>query len=185
MSEDITSFRGPYGFLSNFYPAPIKIFKRTFASSEILYQALKAKEDIEKTLDIFSEVVDPAEAKRLGKGLPLKDNWDDIKEDVMSFVVDLKFKQNIALQRRLVYTQPHLLIEGNMWHDNFFGHCFCPKCKDQDHKNILGKILMKKRIFYTILYNENLIKHDKMAIEDISNIYCIDRETAEFVMNCL
>lgn len=183
--KEITSFRGPNAFLSNFYPAPIRLFKRTFDSSEILYQALKSNENIEAVLDEFSNITNPVEAKRRGYSLPMKPNWDQIKESVMDFVVDLKFKQNVGLQRRLAFTQPSILIEGNMHHDNFYGYCYCDKCKDKPKLNILGKILMKKRVYYTsLILSEEYVRNPKMTIEEISNIYSIDRETAEFMFNC-
>ena len=38
-----------------------------------------------------------------------------------------------------------MLIEGNYWHDNYWGNCLCPKCKEIEGQNQLGKILMKVR----------------------------------------
>ena len=37
------------------------------------------------------------------------------------------------------------LIEGNHWHDNFWGICTCDKCWDKRQENQLGKLLMKIR----------------------------------------
>jgi hypothetical protein len=37
-----------------------------------------------------------------------------------------------------------MLIEGNWWHDNFYGSCTCNKCVNKGENN-LGKILMKIR----------------------------------------
>jgi len=37
------------------------------------------------------------------------------------------------------------LIEGNAWHDNFWGDCFCEKCRDIEGLNVLGNILMRIR----------------------------------------
>ena len=44
----------------------------------------------------------------------------------------------------LLATGGEELIEGNWWHDNFFGVCTCGPC-DGKGKNNLGKILMRVR----------------------------------------
>ena len=49
------------------------------------------------------------------------------------------------LREKLLATKDAELIEGNWWHDNFWGNCLCSKCKDIQGKNMLGKLLMKER----------------------------------------
>lgn len=38
------------------------------------------------------------------------------------------------------------IVEGNYWHDNYWGNCTCDKCKNIEGQNKLGKILMKIRM---------------------------------------
>jgi hypothetical protein len=45
----------------------------------------------------------------------------------------------------LLSTENMFLEEGNYWHDNFWGNCYCKKCKNIIGKNQLGKLLMKVR----------------------------------------
>ena len=47
-------------------------------------------------------------------------------------------------KKQLLETGDEELIEGNRWHDNVFGSCFCPKCGDKG-QNMLGKLLMELR----------------------------------------
>ena len=52
--ENITTFRGRHDMLSNFYPYTIRVFERTFASMEHVYQFIKAmsheKESVTKDI---------------------------------------------------------------------------------------------------------------------------------------
>lgn len=56
-----------------------------------------------------------------------------------------KFKQNISLKELLLETNDCYLIEGNYWHDNIWGICYCKKCENIKGENRLGKLLMKIR----------------------------------------
>ena len=46
---------------------------------------------------------------------------------------------------RLLSTSNATLVEGNWWHDNFWGDCYCPKCKGIPGANTLGRLLMELR----------------------------------------
>ena len=48
-------------------------------------------------------------------------------------------------QEKLLSTKDRELIEGNFWHDNFWGDCSCKKCQDIEGGNRLGKLLMEIR----------------------------------------
>lgn len=49
------------------------------------------------------------------------------------------------LKKKLLETGDAELIEGNYWHDNTWGQCYCPRCKNKIGENHLGKLLMKIR----------------------------------------
>jgi predicted NAD-dependent protein-ADP-ribosyltransferase YbiA (DUF1768 family) len=55
----------------------------------------------------------------------------------------LKF-ENEYLREKLLETGDADLIEGNRWHDKFWGKCVCDKCKGAGENN-LGRILKKIR----------------------------------------
>ena len=136
----ISSFRDEYFFLSNFYPVEIKLDGIVYPNAETAFQA-------QKTLDVeerrkFSMLKNPVQAKRLGRKVKLRDDWEEVKLDIMTEVVSQKFLQHPHLIEMLLLTGDEELIEGNKWGDRFWGVC---KGKGENH---LGKILMKIRDVY-------------------------------------
>ena len=49
-----------------------------------------------------------------------------------------------GLKEKLLATGDEELVEGNFWHDNFWGVCSCSKCGNKG-QNKLGKLLMQVR----------------------------------------
>jgi predicted NAD-dependent protein-ADP-ribosyltransferase YbiA (DUF1768 family) len=49
------------------------------------------------------------------------------------------------LRRQLLDTGHQELEEGNYWHDNEWGNCYCMKCRTIAGKNKLGILLMQVR----------------------------------------
>jgi ribA/ribD-fused uncharacterized protein len=87
----------------------------------------------------------PSMAKQVGRRVELRKDWEEIKIDVMTDLILRKFTQNKELKKKLLETGNLELEEGNYWHDNFWGNCYCPKCKNIVGENILGIILMEVR----------------------------------------
>lgn len=143
---DIPVFFGEYRFLSNFYISPFTFRKELYQSSEHAFQACKLKN--KKHRDIIRLTIAPKDAKRLGRMYPLIDNYEDLKKNLMYSILCKKFRQNENLSYRLGSTGESKLVEGNTWHDNFWGDCFCPDCKGIVGQNHLGKILMQVRREY-------------------------------------
>jgi ribA/ribD-fused uncharacterized protein len=148
----INKFEGRWGFLSNFYPCQIEHKGITYPSLEHYYVALKITEmqfidgsyyTASDLREIISKIPSPSEVKKLGRKLKVRTDWDDKKLDFMKWGVKEKFK-NEKLADLLLSTGDSELIEGNWWHDNFYGKCFCPKCNGSG-ENHLGKILMNIR----------------------------------------
>lgn len=136
----ISSFRDEYFFLSNFYPVEIKLDGIVYPNAETAFQA-------QKTLDVeerrkFSMLKNPVQAKRLGRKVKLRDDWEEVKLDIMTEIVSQKFLQHPHLIEMLLQTGDEELVEGNKWGDRFWGVC---KDKGENH---LGKILMKIRDVY-------------------------------------
>ena len=63
----------------------------------------------------------------------------------MRKLVKIKFTSNSDLKNMLLETEEKELVEGNIWHDNTWGNCYCNRCKNVKGKNLLGKILMDIR----------------------------------------
>lgn len=137
----ITKFWGTYGFLSNFWPSPFFHNGEEWATVEHYYQASKAIHP-EDSLKI-RQVKTPAKAKRMAREIVLRPDWEFIKTSIMLDAVRMKFTQNKDLATLLIETGSELLIEGNEWHDTFWGRCDCPRCGHG--QNFLGRILMLVR----------------------------------------
>lgn len=60
-------------------------------------------------------------------------------------ILEIKKYKDENLKQWLIGTGNETLIEGNWWHDNFWGACSCPKCEKKRKHNNLGKILMYVR----------------------------------------
>jgi ribA/ribD-fused uncharacterized protein len=138
----ISVFDGEYAFLSNFYESKIIYKDITFPTVEHAFQAAKSLSEEEQAAISIAKT--PGIAKRLGRKVLLRPDWEEIKEKVMYECVKEKFKEPV-LREKLLNTYPAELIEGNTWHDNYWGDCSCEKCKNIKGKNSLGKILMKVR----------------------------------------
>jgi predicted NAD-dependent protein-ADP-ribosyltransferase YbiA (DUF1768 family) len=63
----------------------------------------------------------------------------------MEDLVRQKFSLYPTLREKLLATGEEELVEGNYWHDNFWGACSCRKCEGREKHNHLGRILMKVR----------------------------------------
>ena len=152
-TQCISEFKGQYRFLSNFYPVFMKYEGVVYRTLEHAYQAAKTT-DIDKRI-IISNLQYPSGAKKYGKYIDLRPNWDEIKLDIMLELLQLKFKPNTSLGTMLINTYPLLLVEGNNWHDNFWGECRCVKCNDCIKSNNLGVLLMKVRNILRSSTDEN------------------------------
>lgn len=131
--DKVTSFRGEYGFLSNFYKAKTFYGGVEFPTSEHAYQAAKSTD--ERIWRYFATLETPGEAKRCGKMIDCQPGWDEIKVDVMIAVLRSKFSDE-HLMDKLVATGDAELIEGNTWKDTFWG------VYRGKGENRLGKLLM-------------------------------------------
>lgn len=138
----IDSFTGQYAFLSNFFPSTIVYMGMAWPTVEHLYQGLKAgNEPATGILDCQT----PGQAKKYGRKIQLRPDWEHVKDQVMLYCVRMKFLQP-GFYEQLLATYPQELIEGNQWHDNYWGKCYCGRCLSLGvHRNMLGRILVQVR----------------------------------------
>lgn len=138
----INGFQGEYRFLSNFYPCRITFYGLTFTSVEAAFQAAKCadKQQRESFCDLSA-----ADAKRLGRSVALRQDWEQRKLTIMHNLLVHKFYENPELLGKLLATGTAPLVEGNTWHDNFWGNCTCSRCSRIDGQNTLGRLLMEIR----------------------------------------
>jgi len=136
MMDVIDSFRGEYRFLSNFYLHPIVFEGDLYPSLEHAFQAAKSLDPAERKL--VRLCVKPGDAKRTGRKITRRSDWDDIRVSVMRELLFQKFNAG-PLRQRLLGTGDAQLIEGNDWGDVFWGVC------RGRGENWLGKLLMEVR----------------------------------------
>ena len=145
-------FRNEFAFLSNMYYSPLKVNGLYFSCVESAFQSFKTT-DIE-TRKKFQFISGP-EAKKLGRKVNLRADWNDIRLDVMKSLLLCKFKHYPKLKEELVklYDKGIEIIEDNAWNDTFWG-----KCNGKGENN-LGKLLTE--IAYEYYLEENIFwSHD-------------------------
>lgn len=140
----IDKFEGNYRFLSNFYKSSFKDKEGViWPSVEHYFQAMKTHNPKER--EEIRNAPNPGSAKKLGRKVNLRDDWDQVKENIMYDALYYKFTQNEDIKQKLIDTDMAYLTEGNTWHDQIWGDCYCEKCKNKKGKNILGRLLMLLR----------------------------------------
>lgn len=132
----INKFRGANRFLSNFYETSVEWEGLIYPSSEAAFQAAKTLDQEDRKR---FQTMAPTIAKREGYKVKLRENWEDIKIDVMYQIVLAKFSQNEFLKQKLIATGREWLEEGNTWGDRTWGTV------DGIGNNYLGKVLMAVR----------------------------------------
>lgn len=132
----INSFTDQYFFLSNFAPSSLYYKNHRYLNAEAAFQAQKCP-GIEERF----ENLDPSQARRWGRMLPLREDWEEVKLKEMENILKAKFR-NYNLRKKLLETGEQELVEGNYWKDDFWGVC------TSKGQNNLGKLLMKLRSEY-------------------------------------
>lgn len=137
--KPILEFKKAYYYLSNFYLCEIRYAGRNHPSAEHAFQSAKAVPGDTHDYDWVASAQSPGEAKRRGRQITCRRDWEDIKVSVMKQVVKAKFTQNHSLRQQLLSTGTRHLEEGNNHGDTFWGTV------NGEGENMLGKILMEVR----------------------------------------
>jgi ribA/ribD-fused uncharacterized protein len=132
----INSFSGEYAFLSNFSYSEVDLGEFTFPTVEHAFQAAKTLDPIQRSNIALMHTAD--KAKRFGRQVQLRPDWEEIKISVMLFLLRQKFCWT-DLQEKLLETGDLELEEGNTWNDTYWGVC------NGVGKNMLGMLLMEVR----------------------------------------
>lgn len=98
----INDFRGEYRYLSNFHLVDVAYDGEVYPSTEHAFQAAKTLNEEERKE--IQEAATPSIAKKLGKKVTLRSNWDSIRVGVMQALLEQKFKYP-DLRKKLLATQ--------------------------------------------------------------------------------
>lgn len=137
----IAVFDREYAFLSNYYPSIFTYEGIEYPTNEHFFQAMKTLNIDERKEIATCET--PGRAKRMGRRVDLRPDWEDVKVDIMRKGLEMKFSIP-ELKIKLLATGNEELVEGTTWHDQIWGICTCEKCKGKG-KNLLGQLLMEIR----------------------------------------
>lgn len=159
--------KADYYEFSNFYMIPVVYEGKEYPSSEHAYQCQKflgpdSTRNSRKYASIMRQVNTPnkvlilARQKRVGgykwrtdlnptieayQNVSIRDDWEDVKDEIMFEIVLAKFTQNKELRKLLLRTK-NKEIEEVSPRDTYWG-----TGKDGNGENKLGKILMEVRDF--------------------------------------
>jgi len=135
----INQFKDEYRFLSNFWYVDI-VYDNVYPTVEHFFQAMKTLWEGARATIAMAET--PGMAKKLGRQVSLRADWEKIKLEVMELALRKKFSYP-ELAQKLVATYPHDLIEGNYWGDRIWG----VDLKTGKGENYLGKLLVITRTY--------------------------------------
>ncbi|MGZ3787945.1 MAG: NADAR family protein [Bacteriovorax sp.] len=138
-SLDFYSVKNLYGEFSNFALFPIVVDDVAWPSSEHYYQAQKFLDhDLQEKVRAAET---PYLAAQIGRdpNLPMREDWDNVKDAVMLVALHAKFSQYKVLQELLLSTNQAKLYEHTK------NDCYWADCEDRSGKNRLGEELMQIR----------------------------------------
>lgn len=133
--QKILGFNGEYRWLSNFYPVKISYEGDLYPSVEHAYVAAKTTNPNQRRL---IPNMTAGYAKKYGRQIQIRDDWDVVKSDIMFGLLAEKFSQKKFIEL-LLSTNNMYLEETNTWGDTYWGVC------NGVGENRLGKMLMEIR----------------------------------------
>lgn len=134
--KQIRGFFGNYRWLSNFHLCLIQFDGIVYPATENAYMAAKCKMQTQR---VIFESVAPKVAKAEGMKVVLREDWEQVKLDIMYQLNLQKFSNDPHLRACLLATGDAYIEETNWWGDKFWGVC------KNEGRNELGKIIMRVR----------------------------------------
>lgn len=133
------STQDAYGEFSNFAAFPIEIDGQTWPTSEHYFQAQKFSGT--EYEELIRTTLSPMAAAKIGRDrkLPLRPDWEEVKDCVMRKAVWTKFNQHPRLAAMLIETGDAVIVE-HTHNDAYWGDG-----GDGKGVNRLGQILMDVR----------------------------------------
>lgn len=136
---DFYSVKTAYGEFSNFALFPIVIEGLLWPTSEHYYQAQKFFDPLLK--EQVRAAASPFLAAQIGRdpNLPMRDDWDDVRDGFMMIALKAKFSQYDVLRTLLRSTLKSHIYEHTK------NDCYWGDCGDRTGQNKLGQQLMQIR----------------------------------------
>ncbi len=133
----ISEFRGRWTRFSNYAVCSIWFEGHIYNSVEHAYQAAKTLDEDQRRSIRYLATAN--QAKKAGRAVILRPDWEQVKVEVMWTLLREKFSQEPD-HSTLLSSGDEQLVEGNWWGDKFWGQC--PLGVGE---NWLGYLLMQVR----------------------------------------
>ena len=133
----IERFSEDYAFLSNFAPVPGGVVYEgvRYSTLEHAFQAAKTTDPAQRAM--IGTLPTPGQAKRAGRRVSLRPDWEARKLSIMGVLLRQKFACE-PFRGLLLATGSAEIVESNTWGDRFWG-------VDGNGENHLGLLLMAIR----------------------------------------
>lgn len=135
----ISEFQGENRWLSNFATVDVVFEGKSYPSVEHAYVASKSMDE-EFRETCTNKQLHPAEVKKLGKNVKLRDDWGEVEEGIMLELLTYKFNQE-PFKTKLIETNNDYIQEGNRWGGTRWGYCL----NTDTGENLLGFMIMEIR----------------------------------------
>lgn len=145
----ILGFQGENRWMSNFWRARVLLDGVAYPTVEHAYVAAKVDGTTAASKATRAKIAmlsSPAEAKRLGRTVGLRGDWEAVKGGIMLDLVRQKFTGSPELAAKLRATGNRPIVELNTWGDRTWGMiALKSEPATLEGRNRLGEILEKVR----------------------------------------
>lgn len=143
----IREFQGENRWLSNFATAEVEFDGKLYPSVEHAWVAAK-KIDNEWREKCSNPNLHPAQIKKMGDEVTLREDWGVVNESIMKELLFSKFSKE-PFKSKLIASGNTYIMEGNWWGDKYWGVCL----KTNLGRNLLGELIMEVR--YELIKREH------------------------------
>lgn len=168
--DPILGFRGSYRWMSNFWRVPgLTAYGIPCPTVEHAYVIAKIAPDRSDRMALAREIASlpsPADAKRRGRRIELRPDWEDVKGDMMATLLARKFAPGTAMSEKLSATGRRPIFELNTWGDVEWGVIALADGDTLKGRNLMGRLLETRR---AALMNEpEQLRKDESLEEDVA-----------------
>ena len=126
-------------WMSNFFPAEVWMDGEEYPDVETAFATAKTVDPAERA--VVRATRSPGAAKRAGRRVTLRPDWNEVRVEVMRALIEEKFAVGSALASLLLETAPAEIYEANTWGDRFWG----VDAVTGEGATWLGRLLMLRR----------------------------------------
>lgn len=141
-SIGFTRFIDVFAWMSNMSQHLVNYDGYVYQTSEHAYMCQKTLSENER--EKLRDCNTPEAAKKLGRSVTLRSDWEEVKATIMQEIVEAKVRTNPVLKDKLLATGYNKIYELTWWHDRTWGICSCETHQFMG-QNLLGHIWEKTR----------------------------------------